>query len=174
MTALIPRVRDLGPAGPVDASLFREAMSRVGAAVHLVTTDGVAGRSGATVTALTSVTDSPPTLLVCLKRTGGTNAAIKTNRVFCVSTLGAGAVELAEIFAGRRREVADRFEHGVWTALETGAPALGDARAVIDCRVTEIVEAGSHSVIFGEVAGVRLGEKEPALVYLDRAYKAVP
>src|SRR4030081_1814053 len=34
------------PFAPVDAHLFREAMSRLGAAVHVVTTAGPAGKTG--------------------------------------------------------------------------------------------------------------------------------
>ena len=35
----------------VDAATFREAMSRLGAAVHVVTTDGPGGKGGFTATA---------------------------------------------------------------------------------------------------------------------------
>ena len=47
---------------------YREAMSRLGAAVSVITTDGPAGPSGFTASAVCSVTDAPPTLLVCLNR----------------------------------------------------------------------------------------------------------
>ena len=48
--------------------VFREAMSRLGAAVHIVTTAGPAGMAGFTATAVCSVSDAPPMLLVCLNR----------------------------------------------------------------------------------------------------------
>src|SRR6266850_752518 len=47
---------------------FREAMSRLGAAVHVITTAGPGGKTGATATAVCSVSDTPPTLLVCINR----------------------------------------------------------------------------------------------------------
>lgn len=47
---------------------YRNAMARLGAAVNIVTTDGVAGRAGFAATAVCSVSDNPPTLLVCLNR----------------------------------------------------------------------------------------------------------
>ncbi|MPT25288.1 MAG: flavin reductase, partial [Starkeya sp.] len=52
----------------VEAGLYREAMSRLVAAVHVITTHGAEGRAGFTATAVASVSDSPPTLLVCLNR----------------------------------------------------------------------------------------------------------
>ena len=47
-----------GPVTSVEPLVFREAMSRLGAAVHVVTTAGAAGKSGFTATAVCSVSDS--------------------------------------------------------------------------------------------------------------------
>ena len=52
----------------VHRQAYREAMARFGAAVSVVTTDGPAGRYGFTASAVCSVTDDPPTLLVCMNR----------------------------------------------------------------------------------------------------------
>ena len=45
-------------------ALFRDGMSRIAATVHLITTDGPAGRAGLTATAVTSLSADPPMLLV--------------------------------------------------------------------------------------------------------------
>src|SRR3977135_409266 len=50
------------PIATVDPHLFREAMSRLGAAVHVVTTAGPAGKTGFTATAVCSGSDAPPAL----------------------------------------------------------------------------------------------------------------
>ena len=52
----------------VEHDAFRNAMACLGAAVNIITTDGPAGRAGFTASAVCSVTDTPPTLLVCLNR----------------------------------------------------------------------------------------------------------
>lgn len=41
---------------------FRDAMSKLAAAVNIITTEGPAGRAGFTASAVCSVTDEPPTL----------------------------------------------------------------------------------------------------------------
>src|SRR6266850_2849857 len=84
-----------------DQAQFREAMSRLGAAVHVVTTAGPAGKTGFTATAVCSVSDAPPTLLVCLNRKSAGGPMMRENGVFCVNTLGADAEALADMFAGR-------------------------------------------------------------------------
>jgi flavin reductase len=158
----------------VEPAAFREAMSRLGAAVHVITTAGPGGKAGATATAVCSVSDSPPTLLMCLNRRSKTNPAVVENGVFCVSTLGDGGAEIADIFAGRTGvNGSDRFATGEWTTLSTGSPVLASAVIAFDCRIIEVRSVGSHNVFFGAVEAVRVGPSGPALVYHDRAYKRV-
>ena len=158
----------------VDPAVFREAMSRLGAAVHVITTAGPAGKAGTTATAVCSVTDAPPTLLVCLNRRSQTNPIVLHNGVFCINTLGHGGAEIADLFAGRTGvQGADRFATGDWTVLATGSPVLTAASMAFDCRINEVRSVGSHNVLFGAVEMVRLGPSGPVLVYHEREYKRV-
>jgi flavin reductase len=158
----------------VEAAAFRDAMSRLGAAVHVITTAGPAGKTGATATAACSVTDAPPTLLMCLNRRSQTNPVVVENKVFCINTLGAGEAGIADMFAGRTGVMGgDRFSQGEWTTLTTGSPVLASSVVAFDCRIVEVRAVGSHNVFFGAVESVRLGPQGPALVYHERAYKRV-
>lgn len=157
-----------------DPAQFREAMSQMGAAVHIITTQGAAGKAGFTATAVASVSDTPPTVLVCLNRKSQITPVMRENKVFCVNTLASHDEELANVFAGRTGQfMADRFNAGDWTTLETGAPALKHAIAAIDCRVLEMKSVATHDIYFGEVAAIRLANADKALVYHARAYKHV-
>jgi flavin reductase len=158
----------------VDQAQFREAMSRLGAAVHVVTTAGAAGTAGVTATAVVSVSDQPATLLVCLNRRSQIAPILDVNRALCVNTLRAGADNIADVFAGRTKcSMAERFQSGTWSELATGAPALTDAVVAFDCRVIEVKSVATHNVVFAGVVAVRLGPPGPALVYHERAYKQV-
>jgi flavin reductase len=162
------------PVSTVPVPAFREAMSRLGAAVHVVTTAGPGGKTGFTATAVCSVSDAPPTLLVCLNRRNYSGPILRENKVFCVNTLGADCESIADVFAGRTGAVAEgRFAMGAWTTLKTGAPVLGSGVVAFDCRVVEVRAVGSHDVIFGAVVDIRLGSAGKALVYHERAYKLV-
>ena len=166
----------IGPAAvrTVEAAAFREAMSRLGAAVYVIATAGPGGKTGATATAVCSVSDSPPTLLMCLNRRSQTNPVVVENGVFCVNTLGDGDAEIADIFAGRTGIAGtDRFATGEWMVLSTGSPVLASAVIAFDCRIIEVRSVGTHNVFFGAVETVRLGAGGRALVYHERAYKRV-
>ena len=158
----------------VEAPAFREAMARLGAAVHVVTTAGPAGKTGFTATAVCSVSDQPATLLVCLNRRSNSAPLLSQNGVFCVNTLAAAESNIADIFAGRSGvHLEERFTVGEWVTLKTGSPVLASAVVAFDCRTMEVKAVASHNVIFGAVEAVRLGPGGPALVYHDRAYKPV-
>jgi flavin reductase (DIM6/NTAB) family NADH-FMN oxidoreductase RutF len=162
------------PVTSIDSPAFREAMSRLGAAVHVVTTAGAAGKSGFTATAVCSVTDQPAMLLVCLNRRSNSAPLLTQNGVFCVNTLRADDEKIADQFAGRSGvHLHERFGLGEWMTLKTGAPVLVSAVVAFDCRTVEIKAVASHNVVFGAVQAVRLGATGPVLVYHDRAYKPV-
>ncbi|TPG51916.1 flavin reductase [Roseomonas nepalensis] len=153
---------------------FRDAMARLGAAVTIVTSDGEAGRVGITASAVCSVTDTPPTIIVCMNRTSSLNPVAKANGVLCVNVLSAEAQELANVFAGfTGASQTERFEGEGWTTLATGAPVLEEAVVALDCAVEEVVEKGTHSVIFAQVQAIRLGAPRPALIWFSRNYHPV-
>jgi flavin reductase len=158
----------------VEVQPFRDAMCRLGAAVHVITSDGPAGRTGFTATAVSSVSDSPATLLICINRNASSLPILRGNGVFCVNTLRAGEEIVADTFAGRTKVSRDeRFAVGQWTTLRTGAPVLLSAVVAFDCHVREVRSVASHDVYFGVVEAIHSGPPGAALVYHDRAYKQV-
>ncbi len=159
---------------PVNATLFREGMSRLAASVHLVTTGGPAGEAGMTATAVTSVTDMPPTLLVCINSSSRSYKVLESNGVFAVNVLAPSDTKIADIFAGRGDiSWEERFNIGEWSPLETGAPVLSSALVSFDCRVSGTSTVSSHKVVFGEVVAVYLGKPGEALTYYERRYRSL-
>lgn len=157
--------------GGVDRSTFRTAMSRLGAAVSVVTSDGQAGLCGTTVTAVSSVTDTPATLLVCVNRQAWANRVIRENGTLCVNVLSGEDVATANLFAGMTGvAMPDRFAGLDHHRLATGAPVLAGALAAFDCRVQEVIEAGTHSIILAQVEDIEIGPGDAALIYFQRRY----
>ena len=152
---------------------YLDGMARLTTAVNVVTTDGPAGRGGFTASAVCSVTDDPPTLLVCVNLRSRQNDLIRANGVLCVNTLSADQADVAARFATREATIDERFAGGAWTELVTGAPALSSALASFDCRVVERLERGSHAVLFCEVQAVRVHVGSEPLIYVERGYRTI-
>jgi flavin reductase len=152
---------------------YRDAMSCLGAAVNIVTTDGRAGRAGFTASAVCSVTDNPPTLLVCMNRGSSAYANVKENGVVCVNVLSARHEQLSRLFGGRI-SVEERFAAAAWSTLETGAPVLADYAVAFDCRIIDVVHVGTHDVLFCRVVALQKSDCAGNLIYFGRDYHVVP
>ena len=155
----------------VDQKIYRDAMARLGAAVNIITTDGPGGKRGFTASAVCSVTDTPPTLLVCLNRNSDSNQALKDNKVLCLNVLCATQQHLSPVFAGMTEgDYETRFATAEWTPLPSGTLALKGALVSFECRVAQITEVGTHTVFFCEVDAVHTGDPGQGLVYFARRY----
>lgn len=154
----------------VNRQTYREAMARFGAAVSVITTDGPAGRFGFTASAVCSVTDDPATLLVCVNRRNDSHAPLLANGVLCVNTLAAGQEAISGVFGGGEESQDKRFAAGHWHTLDTGAPVLDGAVVAFDCRISQMTEVATHTVVFAQVVALQHGATHDGLVYFGRAY----
>jgi flavin reductase len=151
---------------------FRDAMARLAGAVAIITTDGPGGRAGFTASAVCSLSDDPPSLLVCIKRSSSAFPAFEVNEALCVNLLAAPQQPLAARFGGKTL-MQERFADGRWQAGVSGAPALDGAAASIDCRIAQRWSASTHEVLVCEVVTVGLADVAQTLVYFDRGYHAL-
>ncbi|MBU6444118.1 MAG: flavin reductase [Alphaproteobacteria bacterium] len=157
-----------------DAQNFREAMSRLCAAVNIVTTAGPAGRCGLTATAVCPVTDTPPTVMVCINRNSATNAIFKENARLCVNILDQAHEAHARHFAGLTDiPMAERFAASDWTEDETDVPRLRQALASLSGRLKDVFEIGTHSVLVAEIDVIALSQGGGGLVYFGRRFASV-
>lgn len=154
---------------PIPQHDYRNAMAGLAAAVNVITTDGPHGRCGFTATAVCSVTDTPPTLLVCLNRSASVHAALTANATLCVNTLTCEQRDLSSLFGGKTPMI-ERFAAAQWETWVTGSPVLEGAAASFDCRVSQTVSVGTHDILFCEVLALSRQQDAAALVYFDRGY----
>lgn len=153
----------------VSKKLFKEGMARLAGAVNVITTDGPAGRAGFTATAVCSVCDTPPTLLVCVNNSSSVGAVFRENTALCVNTVGPQHHSVSLLFGGKT-PTEERFAAADWYQGSTGAPILTDALVAFDCKITQKVTAGTHSVLFCSIQNIFLSEQTTASVYYLRRF----
>lgn len=155
----------------VSAAQFKEAMSRVVGAVHIVTTDGPAGKAGFTATAVCSVTADPPTLLVCVNETSSVGQTFVANQALAINTIGSDFNDLAMLMGGKT-PLEDRFAAAKWSTGSQGTPLLEGAMVAFDCVTVSSQVCGTHRVLFCRVMDVRLGDaaQDPSL-YIGRGFR---
>ena len=153
----------------VDKSIFRNGMSRLGSAVSIVTTRHGSMRYGFTASAVCSVSDTPPTLLICINRASSSFPAFANARHFCVNTLMPNQEDLSEVFGGKT-PCTDRFAFGTWTVGLTGVPVLADASVSSECEITASIDQATHRILFGRVIDIRENTQKASLIYCLRRY----
>jgi flavin reductase (DIM6/NTAB) family NADH-FMN oxidoreductase RutF len=148
---------------PADA--FREVMAGVATPVSVVTAlrDGVP--HGTTVSAFSSLSMSPPMLLVALDRRSDLLGRLEGGQPFGVNVLGAHQAGVAAAFA---RKGADRFDGVEWTE-DSGAPRLAGSPGWLACTVARLVDGGDHVVVLGDVVHAA-SAAAPPLVYHARTF----
>ena len=157
----------------IEATDFRNAMSLLTTAVNVITTRGATGVHGFTASAVCSVTDTPPTLLVCMNQSSRSHAHFIENKILSVNVLGAQHEQISNAFASSKFSSEERFKLGSWTTLETGSPVLEDALVSFDCHIEQIQEVGTHSIFICRVVAIQQSQQEESLVYFNRAYHQV-
>ncbi|WP_225862099.1 flavin reductase [Ideonella benzenivorans] len=161
---------------PVSVGEFRNGMALLPGAVTVITTDGPEGPAGFTASAVCSVTDSPPTVLVCMNRSSFAHRFFAANGVLCVNVLSAAQQDVSGLFANREVAMAERFARCPTQTLATGAPALAGALVNLDGRIVATHEVGTHSVFIVELQRIQVPDGAtalPGLAYFNRGYHAL-
>lgn len=156
----------------IEAIDFRNAMSFLTSAVSVVTTTGASGCYGFTASAVCSVTDTPPTLLVCMNKGSYLHSHFIGNKILAVNVLGASHQAVSSAFSSKLKSE-ERFKHGTWTTLRTGSPVLEDALVSFDCHIDQIQEVGTHTIFICHVIAIQQTQQDRGLIYFKRAYHHV-
>jgi flavin reductase (DIM6/NTAB) family NADH-FMN oxidoreductase RutF len=162
--------RNVIPADGEMRTQFVAAMRRNATSVNVITTAGRSGRFGITVSAFSSVSAEPPTLLICVNRRSPACRAIRSNGKFAVNILNESQSVISETFAGRT-STHSPFDFGCcsWLTGESGMPLVQDAVASLECVLEAVHEVRSHVLFIGGVISVRCSEHLP-LLYSCRRY----
>ena len=148
------RGRRPGPHPTVDPAQFREAMSQLGAAVHVVTTAGPAGKRGSRRPRWSRC---PTSRRPCWSASTAAARRRRSSRrtACCASTRCAPARSRSPTCSRGARRVHDggALRARRMVELSTGSPVLSDAVVACDCRVIEIKAVATHNVIFAGVVG---------------------
>ncbi|MCK7613144.1 flavin reductase family protein [Roseibium sediminicola] len=133
----------------LDPRALRDAFGRFMTGVTVVTTLGSDGQPvGFTANSFSSVSLDPPLLLVCPGKFLSSYQAFAACKRFCVSVLSEDQKAAANTFAGFK---GDRFAQVPHIRDAHGVPLLTGAVAQFSCRTHQIVPAGDHALLIGEV-----------------------
>ncbi len=146
-----------------DPDAFRAALSGLPTGVTIVTAEGPDGPAGATANAVCSLSIEPMMMLACLDRGSRTLLAVQAADRFGVSVLHAGQEPIARAFA-TKAPVAEKWSGVAWSERD-GLPAIDDALIWIACDLRDVISAGDHVIVTGEVRALESREGDPLVFH---------
>jgi flavin reductase (DIM6/NTAB) family NADH-FMN oxidoreductase RutF len=149
---------------------MRLGMRRLASGVCVISARIAGENFGMTASSVTSVSDNPPSLLVCInKMVSQQQYFSKRGNIFSVNILGVGHEDISNLCAGREPG-RDRFSIGDWHH-DRPSPYLMDAQAVFFCETDMLISYGTHQIVIAHIKSVKMGDVEFApLLYADGDY----
>ena len=121
---------------------------------------------GFTANSFTSVSLSPPLLLICPARKLSTFEIFNGCSRFAVNILADDQREVANIFA---TPGGSRFERASWHKDTSGCPLIDGSAAFFSCGVESRIDAGDHIILIGRVDDFGFSGR-PGLGYFNGGY----
>lgn len=150
---------------------MKEGMRRLASGVSVISCENDVGQKFAmTASSVTSLSDSPPSLLVCVNKSARICAELTVGTQFAVNVLGQAHQDVS-VQCSSIKKADQRFNVGNWQT-DAGTPILADAESNFVCVVDGLMAYGSHHVVVGKILQVSVAETPvDPLVYLNGGYR---
>ena len=159
------------PSQTLDKQQFCRLCGRFATGITVATVlDASGAPHGMTVNSFTSVSLDPLLVLICIDRRAALLEHFRRHGRFGINILAENQKHLSQTFA---RKSADRFESVEWMPGKTGVPLLPGVVAALECGLAQVVPAGDHDILIGEVLHGRLREDVKPLLFFASEYRAL-
>ena len=154
---------------PEDRAWFRYVLGQYPTGVTLITaTSGSGDTAGMVVGTFSSVSLDPPLVAFMPDISSTSWPKIRAAGSFCANVLTAGQQDVCRAFS---RKAEDRFSASEWAQTPSGSPRLVDSAAWVDCEIVDVIRAGDHDIVIGQVNALGVGSsKELPLLFLRGGY----
>jgi flavin reductase (DIM6/NTAB) family NADH-FMN oxidoreductase RutF len=115
-----------------------------------------------TVSAFSSVSLSPPLVLICIEHTADMHAVLQGATHFAVNVLAEDQEPISRRFA---EEMDNRFDGLGFTRGASGLAILDGVLAFAECEIAARHSEGDHTIVIGHVLGGEARHGRPLLYY---------
>ncbi len=151
---------------------FRRAMGTFATGVGVVTCVCEGRDHAMTANAITSVSLSPPLILVAVERTTRFWEAVSRQSHWAVSILAEAAQDHARWLATSGRPLPGQLDRVPHRRTDRGIALLEQSLAWLECRTEQLVPAGDHDILIGAVESLTVADSAAdALVYWRSQYR---
>lgn len=167
-----PRIhtRGVGKKGEEPSSVpqaeYREALSYWATGVTVAAVRDEDRIEATTVSSLTSVSDTPPTVLISLRPSARILPFLEPGTTLGISILAEDQARTAAVFA-------DSYPVGPSPFGDAVVPTVTGALVVLSCTVEQILPVAGSSVVVARVTAAEPGNGTEPLLYYRRSYRTL-
>ncbi len=152
----------------IDPRELRNVLGHFVTGVTVITTKDKAGKPfGLTANAFSSLSLSPPLVLICVDKAVDCYACFEQSKVFVVNFLNEEQEQLSTRFATKGIE---KFTGVACHVGSCGAPLLDGALGYLECKVVNAYEGGDHTIYVGEIQTATASGDRPLLFFKGKYY----
>ncbi|MFC6333177.1 flavin reductase family protein [Paenibacillus septentrionalis] len=157
----------------IEATVWRQTMGKFATGVTVITTlDADGNPLGMTANAFTSLSLTPPMVLICVDNSSTTLAQLIGSRKFCVNILSSDQEAISRQFA--KKGGPEKFEGVSYSSGLLGLPVLEGCLTSVECELSERYEGGDHMILLGSALHIYQAPypAEP-LIFYEGKYRSL-
>jgi flavin reductase (DIM6/NTAB) family NADH-FMN oxidoreductase RutF len=147
----------------MDTKAKKHTLQMIPYGLYVLTARTDDGVSAATVSWLTQASFEPPRITVMLGNDTGIWYRVRESGSFVVNVVGSGQKQLASQFFRKVEPEGDTLGGSTFHEGVTGAPILDLVPAYLECRVSQVIDAGDHTLFLADVIEAGVQSDLPAI-----------
>lgn len=153
----------------LDASALRRAMGRFASGVSVITSGSEGEIHAMTVNSLATVSFEPLMVMFCVSNKARMRETVVKNSFFAINILSQQQEDISQYFAGAKDSPIPSNVN--FETLEN-VPVLSNCLSTVVCQLEQLIPAGDHQIVLGQVLALRYHEKEEQpLIYFRGRYR---
>ena len=126
-----------------------ETLEKVTYGLYVLTTKKGEEINGMIASWVSQVSYNPPLVMVGVRKNRYTHKMIEETGVFALHILAKEDINLVSRFKGP--DPKEKFKGLKWKTKTTGAPILEQPLAYMDCKLSDSVNTGDHTLFIGQI-----------------------
>jgi flavin reductase (DIM6/NTAB) family NADH-FMN oxidoreductase RutF len=126
-----------------------ETLGKITYGLYVLTTKKGEEINGMIASWVSQVSFSPPLVMVGVRKNRYSHKMIDETGIFALNVLAKEDINLVSRFKGP--DPKEKFKGLKWKTKATGAPILEETLAYMDCKLTDSVNTGDHTIFIGQI-----------------------
>lgn len=152
----------------LDPMTLRQVCGQFATGVTVVTTRCAEEIHGMTVNSFASLSLDPMLVLFCADKKTNTHGYVDQSGVFAINILRADQRPISDRFASKDLPEEQRFEGLSFCTALTGAPIFDCTAGYLDCRVSDRLPGGDHTIFVGKVEAMECFGGDPLVFHAGK------